>query len=253
MNDVAEHDIIWSVYGVHALVEPSENPYNEYHEAYLMFGLKYLSRLYSAQTYEDRYKLLSSFPDRNWHSLHMALDTCTGPYWRKLELYNYDLYINDLYNPEAKVALLKDRPFASPFDSEDGAGPYESWAWAHLGFSMLNQYDCPRHEDLRRMGYVMWDLGRLKSSFRRFNTVWTDEPNRITGEDLQRKKQRIRDSWRERRIIFSQGGSGWWAPGDESKIFWHNDRSYATDVVLQLMNDVGKCMFRSDAKPNSLN
>lgn len=108
MNDVAEHDIIWGVYRVDALFEPSEDPYHEYHEAYLMFGLKYLSRLYSAQTYEDRYKLLSSFPDRSWDSLHKALDTSTEPCWRKLELYNYDLYMNDLYNPEAKVALLKD-------------------------------------------------------------------------------------------------------------------------------------------------
>lgn len=248
MNDVAEHDIIWGAYKVDALVEPSEDHYHEYHEAYLMFGLKYLSRLHSAQTYEDCYELLSSIPYRSWDSFHKALDTCTESCRRKLELYNYDLY-----NPEAKVALLKDRPFASPFDSEDGAGPYESWAWAHLGFSMVNQYDCRRHEDLRRMGYVMWDLGRLKSSFRRFNTVWTNEHDRITGEDLQRKKQRIRDSWRERTIILTQGGSGWWAPGDESKIFWHNDRSYATDVMLQLKDHVDRCMFRSVAKPNSLN
>lgn len=93
MNDVAEHDIIWGVYGVHALVEPSENPYNEYHEAYLMFGLKYLSRLYSAQTYEDRYKLLSSFPDRNRHSLHKALDTCRN---RAGESLNYTTMIYTL-------------------------------------------------------------------------------------------------------------------------------------------------------------
>ena len=217
-----------------------------------MSGLKYLSRLCSAQTYEDRYKLLSSFPDRSCYSLHTALGTCTELCWRRLQTYNYDLYINDLFNPEAKVALLKDRPFASPFDSKDGAGPYESWAWAHVGFSMLSQYYCSRHQDLRRMGYVMWDLGRLKTSFHGFNSVWKDERDPMNREDLRGEKERLSDSWTERRRIFSQGGSGWWAPGDESKIYWHNDRSYTTDVMLQVKDIIGRCMFRSAAKPNSL-
>lgn len=249
---MAENDVIWGVYQVDALVEPSEDPYNEYHEAYLMSGLKYLSRLCSAQTYEDRYRLLSSFPDRSFHTLHTALDTCTELCWRTLQIHNYDLYINDLYNPDAKVALLKDRPFASLFDSEDGAGPYESWAWAHVGFSMLGQYYCFRHQDLRRMGYVMWDLGRLKSSLQGFNTAWKYERDPMTREDLQKEKKRLSESWTERRKIFSQGGSGWWAPGDESKISCYNDWFYTADVMLQVKDTTGRNFFISGEKPNSL-
>ena len=97
-----------------------------------------------------------------------------------------------LYNPDAKVALQKDRSFAAAFDSEGGGEPPRILG---LGsFRILNASSISFPQTRRSAPHSMChalNLGRLKSSFHRFNTIWKEERDPKAYDDLRKRGMRL--------------------------------------------------------------
>ncbi|KAK3938124.1 hypothetical protein QBC46DRAFT_441437 [Diplogelasinospora grovesii] len=78
---------------------------------------------------------------------------------------------------------------------------------------------------LRETGYIFWDGPLVRDSNapdpRRKvrNPAWN--PNRIPRRDeVQQQTKEMHDSWKIRRDIFLEGGSGYWAPGSGSRVVY---------------------------------
>lgn len=71
---------------------------------------------------------------------------------------------------------------------------------------------------LRERGYVLWDSSRLYSN--NILEMFKDPPEERTHEESRVELDAMRYSWAERSKVWQQGGSGYWADGDLSKIVW---------------------------------
>ena len=116
------------------------------------------------------------------------------------------------------------KPF---FQDDDDIGPRQVWAWAYIKrpliFWML--YSRYKFYNLRVWGFCWWDMDRL-IRWGVFNRICDDgwmeitSPLRWLPRELTSTAEQQSKSWKERSRIWDQGGRGWWAEGDESKIIW---------------------------------
>ena len=210
-NEVAKHDVDWGELSIPWVDSIGSTFYKEGH---LLKGLEYIFQLSTARTYDDRHCLLRSHGS-NGSFLSRAL--------RPPDLSQHDGIPLEEFKDEEERFFVN-----QPFDDDDDIGPAEAWRWVHARSTKDHFYYRKDHRQLRRRGYVMWDLPRLLGwnflSIPVKALVLEGLPRGLEflGEraerDVDRKKEKY--SWTERTRIWMNGGSGWWAPGDESRIQW---------------------------------
>ncbi|MCJ1391400.1 hypothetical protein MMC18_004264 [Xylographa bjoerkii] len=141
-NDVAEHDIDWGEWEI-PYVDDYDAPDNFHKEGYLSLGLSFLHRLVTAETYEQRYALISPALRSNDHFLFEGLQTQGEDDGQPISEYGNDVGQVDV------DALLP--------GSED-LGPVRAWQWAHADSSLERCYFRDDQQFLRQSRYVMWDM-----------------------------------------------------------------------------------------------
>lgn len=210
-NEVAKHDVDWGELSI-PWVDGSDSTF--YKEGHLLKGLEYIFQLSTARTYDDRHRLLKSYGS----SGSFLSDALRPP-----DLPQHDGIPLQEFNDEEEKLYVN-----PPFDDDDGIGPAEAWRWIHARSTKDHFYFRNDHRWLRQRGYVMWDLPRLLGwiflSFPvkalalerlpRARQILEETARREAEQEMQRY------SWTERSRIWSKGGRGWWAPGDESRIQW---------------------------------
>lgn len=79
----------------------------------------------------------------------------------------------------------------------------------------------------RCWGYVLWDHARLFDLDRRGAAVlsppWEPVVNPLPKPQSPPQEERV-VSWRTRSSLYTGGGRGWWAEGDESRVRWPGER-----------------------------
>ncbi|CAF9920038.1 MAG: hypothetical protein ALECFALPRED_001411 [Alectoria fallacina] len=203
-NDVAEHDVDWGELSI-AWVDTSGNGEDFYKEGFLLKGLDFIFQLSTARIYDDRHSLLELSQNSGGSYLFEAL----GP----PRLLQYGGVPLEEYNEEEEKLYVR-----SPFDDDDDIGPAEAWRRVHAKSTKGRFYYVEDHCLFRRRGYVMWDLSRLLGWNFLSLPVQALASERLSGylEHLEKKAEREKQevSWTERSRIWSEGGRGWWAPGD---------------------------------------
>ena len=130
---------------------------------------------------------------------------------------NSNLVLNELSTEEERNRIK------SPFYSESDTGPADIWRWAHQGETLSHVVYQANRETLREWGYVMWDRSRL-DSFGIFDEPWDAEIARRNEswehDQAIERHIKMRASWEKREQVYIFGGTGWWNPGDYSKIQW---------------------------------
>jgi hypothetical protein len=172
-------------------------------------GLEQLLLIINAESYNERYCTLHAekSPELRWRFLLYALQDKMVDY-NVVRLKDFDADEEQLY-------------IRIPFFEELDGGPETVWRWAnHWGQPQDFVYDENEH-DLRKWGYIFWDLTRTEeigilrqSPGEQF---WGES---VPPEELEAAREDKIQAWAAREDIYTRGGRGWWAPGDESKIVW---------------------------------
>lgn len=200
-NDVAEHDVEWGESSIPWLNDESA-PDNYYKEHLLSLGLKYLRRLVTASTYQERYKLLELKPEAD--ALYSALSVAADAY--------EDIPLANLTEQE-RALYIKPQCF-----KDSDIGPAEAWRWAYMGETTSDQYFMPYQRPMRRFGYVMYDYDRL-CSWPEFHGPF--KPASTYDREVRNRNHReMMDSWRKRSDLWLDGARGYWSDGDKSKLVW---------------------------------
>jgi hypothetical protein len=121
-----------------------------------------------------------------------------------------------LLNEYSQYDLDSLTPREDPADTD--TGPYEVWAPTHSDRSQYSFVMFVGDEWLRRRAYVLWDSSRLHSN--NFLEMLQDRSKERIHVPSQAEWDAQTHSWNERRAVWIQGGSGYWAEGDLSRIVW---------------------------------
>ena len=206
-NEITDHDVAWGASGI----EDAFDLDLQYVQHILSLGLAYLHAVATAETYEERYGLLSdSFPKGKINEfLHEGLNLANEP-GGGVELSEYD------QNDEEDFSRHH-----APFVHESDPGPATAWRWAHQHETRATFVYADSQSFLRERGYVLWDLSRLEA-WPVFQQHW--EPPDTTAASTDRASYRaalyLREKCKRRSQIYKLGGRGWWSPDDESKVVY---------------------------------
>ncbi|KAI1109804.1 hypothetical protein F5Y14DRAFT_390502 [Nemania sp. NC0429] len=232
-NEVAEHDVGWGASNVSYEASP-----DSFHLQYILsLGIEKLCDIVNAETYEERYRVLDATngPSSTVSFLYQGFETANNS--------NPDVWLEDL-TPEIENLYIR-----RPYFNDPDPGPADAWRWAHLELSCVNWVYHGDRDQLRRWGYVMWDRSRLEE-VGVFQGPWEDmvspEDSLLERQELGRQRAYMENSWGPRERISRDGGSGWWAWGDESQIRWEKKREPPWGVVKRT------CCSRELVKPKSL-
>jgi hypothetical protein len=174
-------------------------------------GLVFLSRLADASEWEVKADLLRrelSRPSPVWASLTLGLELEAKQIEPRTTL--------EEYTQEERDALQG----VVAETSEDESGPFTVWARENSSaFTDMFVYR-GGNEELREAAWVMWDLSTFRTSdlnaqLKHQDWIWS-ELDEYTTEEIERWEE----SHEPRAAIYGKGGSGYWAPGDESRIMW---------------------------------
>lgn len=179
------------------------DPENCWKEHYLSLGLAYLHQVVVAATYDDRYKLISSNFGIDELSLFAGL---------KMQDEDDGVTLAEYGSPEEEQKFI----IAHLADADD-MGPPQAWRWAYNDSTRACLYFGDDQRTLRQSGYVMWDLARL-SQQGLFRNPWVSDPDSLVFNPEEERE--MQESFMARSKVWRRGGTGWWSPGDESKIQW---------------------------------
>ncbi|MCJ1382882.1 hypothetical protein MMC17_005995 [Xylographa soralifera] len=212
-NEFAAHDIEWGEERVMYDTDDWYAPENAWKQGTLSLGLNYLRRLITAETYEERYQLLAPNHRSDQDFLHEGLIASNHEYEDEVELCEY--------SSDDERRLIH-----PPFLEDPDPGPVRAWRWAHEHEARDSFIFANTHRQLRKRGYVMWDLERLYK-WDLFRTPWRcGEGTPFDQEQSDLEFNAMNKSFEERSKIWQRGGTGWWSEGDESKIVWKKQEPY---------------------------
>ena len=207
-EDVAEHDVLWAKHRIQSGIS-YQFPGRSYSEHCLSLGLAWLHKLATAATYEERYRLLA--PETGEPESSFIWKTVAYPQenaqYTSIELSEFtELTVLDHVEPS--------------FSEDPDVGPFTAWWWAYKNSTDAFTYALPELRPLRKMGYIMFDMDRLR---RRAMLESPFEPTYESQEEREvslRKQERSDLSYRKRSEIYDAGGRGYWSENDESKLIW---------------------------------
>lgn len=183
----------------------------DYVQKFLALGLQKLYKIASAETYNDRVRILCSY-----HTWYYSSYDLFGFLCEALKHYANEQHDNiwlDELPPEDELLHVK-----QPFFADPDPGPADVWKWAHYRESDSTWVFQENRLALREWGYVMWDRSRLEATGV-FQEPWmedvedvedgedADARNRRNHEGMKQQRQRMRKSWARRKDIFDRGGS----------------------------------------------
>jgi hypothetical protein len=174
-------------------------------------GLVFLSRLADASEWEVKADLLRrelSRPSPVWASLTRGLTLEAKQVEPRTTFFHYTQEERNAL--QGVVAEM----------SEDESGPFTSWNLQNDDTLTDMFVYWSGHESLREAAWVMWDLSTVGTSnlydhLRDEPSIWGELDDYTTDEI-----ERWEESHEPRAAIYGKGGSGYWAPGDESRIMW---------------------------------
>jgi hypothetical protein len=102
--------------------------------------------------------------------------------------------------------------------ADTDTGPYEVWALTHSRRSQYSFVMFIGDDWLRRRAYVLWDSSRLHRN--KLLEMLKDPPEERRHRPSQAEWDIMIHSRAERSRIWLQGGSGYWAEGDLSRVVW---------------------------------
>ena len=209
---MAQHDLEWGYWRVKCRETPSRifplERKNPWRDAVLSRGLGCIRLIVTAESYSEYRRLMGS-PSK---------ETRFMEYHFSMPARDYNCLVADL-SDQALVDL-----FGPSFTEEVDDGPFRAWAWAHEGHRSSEIYYQEDQYELRKHGYVMFDLERLErwNIFARpFEAPTVPGPAKraiyqtyrlLNGQD--EKSQEIRSD------LYINGATGWWNFGDHSFLTW---------------------------------
>ncbi|KAL5606550.1 uncharacterized protein BROUX77_003743 [Berkeleyomyces rouxiae] len=222
-RDVARHDI---TYGLN-MVE-----YDKRHSPWMRHiletGLEYMNEVLAAPDFESRRKVLmrqhvgDSIP-RSCSFCPMTWNLPNG---------------NEMPGHDFAPFSSRNMAIDPPRVPEDDSGPEDTWRW-------ICQTGIPNHADLplspfkrwilRHQGYIFWDSWRVQSSqmlSQRFREPFFQESHFHVREQLaleglpntESYSSRMVSSWLARKLIFLDGGRGYWDFTDTKRIEWGHSK-----------------------------
>ncbi|KAI1745779.1 hypothetical protein F4680DRAFT_403203 [Xylaria scruposa] len=223
-DDVAEHDVAWGAWNIRSISGPNGSSYltSKYTQSLLSLGLKKVYEIASAETYEQRYRVLDA--ERRPRPSDFL--------YRKLDF----------------LRLMRGRPSRwtapEPFFDDPNSGSRDAIEWREAGCDTgLGEY---YHEKLSEWGYVMWDRVRLET-VGIFEEPWGNEAQmrrdrRFRIDEIYSRYKIMEKSWLRRESISKAGGSGWWSWDDESQVRWEKEGTsgllgFLTEVLAEITPD----------------
>lgn len=114
--------------------------------------------------------------------------------------------------------------FGPSFTEEVDDGPLRAWGWAHEGHRSSDIYYQDDQYELRKQGYVMFDLERLERwgiFARPFEVPVIPGPEkRAIYQTYKLLNEQDQKSQEIRSDLYVNGATGWWAFGDHSFLTW---------------------------------
>jgi hypothetical protein len=110
-----------------------------------------------------------------------------------------------------ELAVLNQHPDENDMDP----GPYEAWYAAHVHLPAGAWVMFSDNAGRRERAYVLWDGSRIQQYKLLGEFENAAEPSYVPGDVETMEK-----SFEERSKIWQQGGTGYWSPGDMSRIVW---------------------------------
>ncbi|KAM3064800.1 hypothetical protein ACMFMG_008719 [Clarireedia jacksonii] len=207
LHEVLSHDIQFGDLRVNYLAYGSDNHWKQ---VWLSQGIEFIHYLKNKSFDEIRFDLP--------HSIF-------GPSVRLYDELNteYDTNIEDsglLLHEFSQAEVDSLNPHEDSADTD--TGPLEAWHLTHLFRSRYSFVMFPGDDWLRKKAYVLWDSSRLHSGLHSSNVLemLNDSPEERAHDHSRAEWDAMNHSWTERSRIWQQGGSGYWANGDLSKIIW---------------------------------
>lgn len=197
--------MLWGIHRIR-ITEDDTPPFNNYKEYCLSLGLRWLRKVASASTYEERYSLLA--PETGNQEPDFLFKTFYYPY----DLDQDMIELSDL-TQETVLDHVQ-----SPFLEDPDTGPFRAWWWAYQDSTAAYVYAKHELTSLRQSGYVMFDFDRLQ---RRCSLQSAFEPvNRHQKEKEQslRNIEKMEQSYCKRLEIYNSGRRGYWSEDDNSKL-----------------------------------
>lgn len=179
----------------------------------LSLGVKYLERVITASTYEERHRLLDE-------KLLLADNT---PVLAECLIDSNDLYFGGETDELDDHAMRQLRQLPSPYTACDpDTGPAEIWFQAHEGDDRTQYVSAEPHRASRKIGYVMMDLSRRQDIASFDGPQKSIEWDNYDDENYHKEYARQLKSFEIRSEIYLRGGRGWWSEGDTTRIQWHD-------------------------------
>ncbi|KAF3483340.1 uncharacterized protein GIQ15_02664 [Arthroderma uncinatum] len=209
-NDIAEHNIQWGEFSVP--FDAGHPGAEERYDYVVSLGLSSIYQVVTAMTYEERYEVLSEH-------FGIAEDFLLHTLWQCRSTEEYGRPLSD-YDEVTKQALI-----APPALDDPDPGPRDIWYWVHAEDTFEEFIYSDRHRYLRRRGYVLWDVSRLRQEWKFLDGHYADPPDEALEPlddkpKLTHSMEEMRDSWKQRSKIYAAGGRGWWSKDDESKVVY---------------------------------
>lgn len=168
----------------------------------------FLDELMNAASYDDQRQLLSTI----WsHGARPHLDSAV----REASLNEQGQGILPEDMSESDVEELF-RP--SHWGDGRDEGPHQAWKHAPAFYSPGRMTSRGFSGNLWDVAYVFWDLDRTQDLIS--SGVFGSLEGTGMGRQWGPRYREMEESWRERSEIWERGGSGYWSPGDTSRVVW---------------------------------
>lgn len=195
----------------------------------LSYGLHFLMRLDHAEGYEQRLRLLkskglpytSSFLAASLpHAPPQDICVCCSPG-------KYTVGVRRRWTTAEIDSKLRAEVTDGPDDLN--SGPFDIWWYVHRQSFVQDTVLQDENFLLRRYGYVMWDYPRGLRMNEVHSRLYAARSQVFFDQNEEEKgRDQMESSWRQRTIIFEDGGRGHWSTDDLSHITWEREKKEAS-------------------------
>lgn len=172
----------------------------------LLCGLAFIRSFITADTFEERCRLIYSRPLKVPYQHPITFK------WEIGYAHGNGAILKE-YTPE-RVETELGPSFLPHLDH----GPMEAWMWTHAAeIDLIFGYNYNTRK-LRARGYVLWDIERLLN-WGFFQSEWIP-PDEDDGQDFLDREHAMWKARARKKQLAWMGVEGWWSKDDESQLTW---------------------------------